>query len=132
MTFRIEQLPDEPIIMVSVSSEFSVARDMEHSEDELRTLLDGMSEPVFLIAEAQKISSGGVDNLVAAFNRGARQGKQPLWHHPNLREIVIVSTSGLVKLAAKGVDSPIFGNLKMSVFDTPEEALAYTRSQLAE
>jgi hypothetical protein len=45
--------------------------------------------------------------------------------------VLLVTTSPLVKFAAPGMKKDIFGGVTVKTFDTPEEALEYARSQIA-
>ena len=53
-------------------------------------------------------------------------------HHPHVKELIIVTQAKMEELAAKGLNSDIFGNVPISVFETMEDAVAYARSRLAE
>ena len=63
-----------------------------------------------------------VRRLAAAANMGGR-GEDAIWHHPKIRGVYFVSNSKMVELAAKGMNTPIFANTMIKVFETVEEAL---------
>jgi len=95
-------------------------------------LLDSLDSPVFWIVDLRRANMG-LGQLVTSSNivtRGA-EGERALWHHPMIRETILVSTIGMVKLAAKGLSSDVFGNLSIKAFDALEEALDYARSKMA-
>jgi hypothetical protein len=50
-----------------------------------------------------------------------------LFKHPNIREALLVTQSPVASLAAKGLNSPIFGNARLTIFKTLKEALEYAR-----
>ncbi len=127
--YTVEKLPDEPIILSILFPQYSVARDMPESDNVSRAILDATDHPLFIVADTTQISFTLEDVLLAS-SQGAR-GQTALWHHPMLREFVLVSTHQSIKLAARGLNSQIFGNLAVKVFDTLEEALAYCRKQTA-
>lgn len=68
-----------------------------------------------------------LSSVIAGANMSAR-GDNPIFHHPNTCSISYVTQSGVVALAAKGMDSKVFGHLKINVFGTLEEALAHVRA----
>ena len=73
-----------------------------------------------------------IADTVKAANFGAGTTSiKGVFHHPKLIEFVVITEIGLVELAAKGMGSPMFGNLPVSVFKTKEEALSYVREKLA-
>jgi hypothetical protein len=126
--YTIEVLPDEPILVVSISEGFKIAEHMPHSIGDVRAVLDQAKEPLFYILDVTKLSLS-LDEVIMAASLGAR-GEQPLWHHPMIREMMFVSPSILIKLAAQGLSAPTFGGLNARIFETLDEALAYARAVL--
>lgn len=68
------------------------------------------------------------DDVILGANRGAR-GEQPLSHHANLREMLSVFRSGMIKLAIKGLNTVTFANLNAKALDSLDDALAYAQPQ---
>lgn len=129
MSYKVEALPREPIILVTLSAQSLIMEDMAKSGVEVRALLDQAAEPSFFIMDMSELSVS-LDDVIVGANRGARS-EQPLSHHPNLREMLFVSRSSMIKLAIKGLNTVTFGNLNARVFDSLDDALAYARSQEA-
>ena len=68
--------------------------------------------------------------LVLAANRGAR-GEKPNLHHPlNLGTLIIIKGTPFSRLAAKGMNSNAFGNIKVRLFESREEALDHVRTAI--
>ena len=127
MSYSIEKLPDDPIIITTMFEDFS----MDQSEpflDELIDLFDSLVEPVYLIADVDRYTFSVQDMLVAL--NVAVQGSRAIMHHPNLAGTVVVTSSKMMKLASKGAKSDAFGNIQTEVFETLEEALDHIRSRL--
>jgi len=101
----------------------------EHEEflGELIALFDSQEEPAYLIADVENYTFS-LQDLLIAVNKAARGGAAAILHHPNLAGTITVSTSGLMRLSAKGVKSDTFGNIHAEVFNTIEEALTYVRT----
>ncbi len=129
-TYHTEKLPDEPIILTIMSPQFSIARHMVSSDATTRVILDAAAEPLFLVVDMTEVTLSYSD-LMFAGNQGAK-GEKPLWHHPMLRQMVLVTRSRLLSVGAKALNSPVFGNLDVRAFPTREEALAYCRAQREE
>lgn len=129
-TYRLELLEGEPIILVTIFEDYSIARDMPKSDQEGRALLETFDRPGYFITDITRLKPT-VDDLIQGSNRGAR-GDDPLWKHPLVREMIFVSSSPFIQVAAKGMNTVTFGNLSVQVFKTVEEALVYCRAHLAE
>ena len=125
MSYSIEKLPGEPVILTIMGEDFSME---EHEEflGELIALFDSQPEPVYLIADVENYTFS-LQDLLIAVNKAARGGAAIL-HHPNLAGTLTVSTSKLMRLSAKGVKSDTFGNVHAEIFNTVEEALTYVRT----
>lgn len=127
-TYTIEQLSQEPIYITVMTPEYSVSQDQAHSTAEGRAILDAVDEPVYWIVDIRQLSIS-LDDIISGSNQGAR-GEEPLWHHPMIKEFVFVSGSTLVKLAAKGLNTEVFGNLNLTVCDSVEQAIEMCRAKI--
>jgi hypothetical protein len=125
-----KKLPDEPIVVVTVQQEDNDITDEEVAQSikDRIAFLDSLDEPVFYISDFSSIKIDLAGTILGS-NLAAR-GENPIFHHQNIREIIYVTQSVLSKLAARGMDSEAFGSLKINVFGTVEEALAYARASL--
>jgi hypothetical protein len=128
-TYNLELLPGEPILFIEIGSDYSVYRDFPEVQARGREILNAASQPIYMLFDTRELRMT-FDDLIHGANVSAR-GEDSLFHHPNIARIIVISSSSMIKLAVKGMNNDIFGNLKMNVFDTPEEALAYAREQAA-
>jgi hypothetical protein len=138
--YHVELLSDEPILLLICTKEYSLVDDWPKVDQQCRALMDNANEPLYLITDLTEASLS-LDDLVLGTNVGARghnigtmdqAGEVPAFKHPNLQGLIFVTSKKLVKLALKGMDSLVFGNIQAAVFETLEEALAYTRDRIAE
>lgn len=127
MTYTIEKLPNEPILLQTFNPGFSMIKDGPASIEDATRLLDSLDEPVFFINDMSH-STPSFEEVLHGSNMTARQTQ--LFKHPMIRETIIVTSSSLMTLAVKGMNSATFGNLQMKVTRTLDEALEYTRTQL--
>ncbi len=126
-TYKIEKLPGEPILVHTTFEGWSMADDLPASIDQAMEHLDAADEPLYYISD---LSSGlrlSLQDVILGANWTARGGNA-VFHHPNLREMLVVTDTRLIELAARGLDSEAFGNVPVSVFGTLEEALEYARN----
>jgi hypothetical protein len=126
MPYKMEKLPHEPIIYLTYSPDFSVTRELPQQMEETVVLLDAQPEPVYLIIDVRE-TQFSLDDLIQGANMATRQRKVLL--HPNIEANLVVTNSKLVALTSKGLKSPVFGSIKIEVFETVEEAFAYARSR---
>jgi hypothetical protein len=130
MSYTIEVLPGEPIIFAALSESFSIERDLPVAIGTILELLEGMDGKCFFI-----VDSGGfvpdLHGIVTSASMMAR-GENPVWHHPNIWEVIVVTSVSIVKLGAEGLRHAAFGHLKIQAFSTAEDALDYAREKIAE
>ncbi|MBN1310279.1 MAG: hypothetical protein JXB30_02590 [Anaerolineae bacterium] len=120
----IECLTGEPIVISTLLEEFNFGSDIAEGNKPSFELLDSLEHPVIWIMDMSRAKLN-VERLLS-INLVTR-GERPLWHHPMLRQIVVVSNTRLAQLAAKGLNSEVFGNLSIRVFGTLDEALDFAR-----
>ncbi|MBN1310910.1 MAG: hypothetical protein JXB30_05765 [Anaerolineae bacterium] len=126
LTYAVEKLQDEPIVIVKLLEADELQPSMPTTGADVVAVLDTVSEPVFLILDLGDIKIS-LDHLISSTHRTV--GIDKFLTHPNVREILDVTTNPMLKLAAKGLASKAFGNIKAQIFDTVEDALAYAREQ---
>lgn len=126
MPYSIVKLPDEPVVISTLYADYNNSKEGEASMSDTTVMLDAQAEPVYYVFDVSKYSPS-LDDVLASVNWGGVKCNTPSFSHPNVREPIIVSRSAMVKLAAKGLKSATWGNKSIQVFDTLDEALAYTR-----
>lgn len=127
MQTELRKLPDERIIIRTFGKDYSYARDRRHVLNEDVALLDAQPEPVFHVLDLRELDLS-FDDLLTGTHSATKESR--FFGHPKQFELVVVTTSAFLKLAAKGMSSPIFGSQKVRVFDTVEHALEYARAEL--
>lgn len=123
MSFSIEKHPHKPIIINTVKPDYNMAQDLVPSNEQVRAILDVATEKLYYIIVFQQTLT--LDEIMIGANRVAR-GENSLWHHPNVKQVILVTDSDALRLSARGMASQTFGNLTVPVFGTLEEAFAYT------
>jgi hypothetical protein len=126
--YTVERLPDEPIILHNILADWSVSRDITNSIDECVRLLNAAIEPIYFITIMADDVSISFHDLLVASTQLAR-GSNALMHHRNLKQYIVVTHIGAMKMAVRGLNSEVFGNVSTAAFDTLDEALAYIRAQ---
>lgn len=110
-----------PVFIGTNRPEYSIAKDWAPGVVDMKRVLDAQEKPLFWISDVRELKIS-LEDVVAAANMGGR-GEEPIWHHPNIRGVYFISNSKMVELAARGMNTPMFGNTVVKVFDTVEKAL---------
>ena len=121
-----EKLPNEPIVIMTVTGNVADLSKAEQDRQQLNSLLDAVSEPVFFVLDLSNIQINVADLSQGA--SAAYLGDNPTLKHPNIREILHVSENLALEFAAEGLDSETFGHVKVRRFASLDEALAYARA----
>lgn len=129
MSYKIEKLPNQPVILTTIFSDGQWISDLARSDIEAKRLLEKSREPLFVIVDMSSLVFS-LEEVIMGASRGARN-QRVIGHRANLREMLIVSNSSLVKFASKGLDTPVFGYLNAGIFASVDDALAHVHSQVA-
>lgn len=127
--FNLEFLPDEPILLFTATTDYSIARDLPISNPQVFAMLESVTEPIFYIVDARQLTISIVD--IVQVVSSALRGKTSTFSHPNVRTVVIISTNRTIKMAASGIGAKDHKKeAHMHIVSTMEEALDYCRTQI--
>lgn len=126
--YELRPLPGEPIVVGTLFDGFSYQNDMVPYLDELAVLLDSAPAPFIYINDLRGFSPTLTD-LIEGSNVVSR-GTGALMHHPNFKLLVLVTKNAMIRLAVRGMNSPVFGFVRAEVFETLDEAFDFARSQV--
>lgn len=126
MSYTLKKLPGEPIIIQKLHSDYSLAAEGEQSIADSIALLDAQPEQVYYIVDLTDAHLS-VNDVIQGANLASRQTQ--VLKHPKIRANLFITTSPLVSFAAKGMNSPAFGGIKIEVYSSTDEALAAIRAQ---
>jgi hypothetical protein len=124
MSFTVERLDDQ-ILYITLNTDFRSGAEMVGMLGEVISLLDDCSCATDLIFNVDQ-ATFTLDDIIHATNL-ARRDDISLYRHPKVGKQMVVSTSKIIQMSAKGMNSASFGHLKLPVFATLEEALEYAR-----
>ena len=127
--FTLTLMDNLPVMIAVLEKDFVIAEDWAPGEAEMRQVLDSREEPLFFISDFRELKLN-LDDVIAGANIGSR-GQDPIWQHPKIRGVYLISNLKIVELAVKGLSSPVFGYPKVKAFNTVEKALEDIRSLLA-
>lgn len=126
MPSSLKRVPGEPIIIEKMSADYHLTVEAPYAAPKMLKFLERLNEPVFLVVDISEVKEISVEDLLIGTELAATSDNAVYRHH-NIREVLYVSNNTMIKLAAAGLDSDKFGNIKVTVFDTLEAALQYAR-----
>jgi hypothetical protein len=129
MSFTIEKLPDEPIIICSMSEQFNPLKDYGAFWQRLGEVVKDMEGPIYRITHL-KTDQIQFSDMVLALAAEAKSGMPGSLTDPRIRS-VLVNRSILAQMAVESIKQEQYGQLDTPLFGTLDEALTYVRQQLA-
>jgi len=127
MGFEIAKVGDDPIIVETMHTDFSLKNDLPTSIDQLQVMLDGVDEPHTFIIDATNahLTFGDAIAGMASVTRGSTA----VFKHPNLRQLLVVTSSNLVELTTRAFGQEQYGGVRSETFGSLDEAIEYARAQ---
>ena len=129
MSYDVKEFKGEPIVLVTMNEDFDPAHDTADSIERLTPFFDAQTAPIFYAVDIRSIRFDFGD--VVSMMGMATKGNATFLRHPNIRELVIITSSEMITLGAKALGQSQYGGLNVSVFGSPEEAFGYMREQAA-
>ena len=127
MYFDVKKMPDAPVVIGSWLEGFKFVDHGAQYAKEANAVLDEQTTPVFYIIDMSQLQTISVEGIVEVAHTGANVFTSN-HRHPMNRETILISKKSIVKLAVKGVASSAFGNMKIKLFETLEEAIEYIKN----
>jgi hypothetical protein len=128
MSYHITTFPNEPIILLSVSEDYDIQRDLTYSNKDVIAHLERAPEPVFYVNDLSKLDLD-FESLMYAANYLCL-GETSTYNHPKVRQVLFVGGNEMMLMAAEGIQTETFGSVNARVFGTVDEALAYARERI--
>lgn len=127
--YVVEMHPKLPIMMTRFEAHFVFENDARAYTLEARQTLDAQATPVFYLFDLTRWHIMSFGELMQAAAQAAR-GSNSNFHHPMNRYTLIVTHDPLVSMSAEGMQSDAYGNAKIKVFSSIEDAIAFVKAEL--
>jgi hypothetical protein len=124
---KVEKLPGEPITIYTAPEDADLDN-LPAANRMLTDILDRQSRPVYHIANmlaARPLDLDGLKKLAS----NALLGREALFRHPMIKEVIVVSRDPALVMIAEGLDASIH-SLGIKSFRSLAEALEYARTQI--
>ncbi len=129
MVIRVEKIKDEPIIVYHYPEKLESNQEIRDAVIEGTNLNRNMPDPVIWVIHNTSKLKLDFSTLVSGLATLTMDGPEG-FNDPRLRAAA-VSSSELVKLAARSASQKQYGGWQVAIFDTYEQALAHAREDLA-
>jgi len=127
MYYEIEQRENPPVMIGTWHEGFRAAEHSKAFSHDVRTRWETITTPVFFILDMSHLDTVTFEGLMQIAHLGI-QGHNASLKHPMNRGTIIITKSPIIKAAAKGMGSNVFGNIDVKPFSTVEKALAYVNN----
>jgi len=128
MSYRVERLPDEPILILTAGAEFSIKNDVLASAEEATGLMAEIPEgPIYYVLDTHGLRINFSD-LVSGLWQATRATN--LLKEPRL-QLVAVGSGTLIEMGIKSLSQAQYGGLSVPLFETIDEALTYIRQEIS-
>ena len=122
MSFSVEKVAVDPIIVTTLCEDYRVMDELPACDQAVLDIIETTDEPQFLVVEVCTYFS--MDEMIYALNRQTHP-ETGLWRHPGLRGVAFATSDEAMKMAAKGLNTEAFHYMEIEVFDTVDEAVDY-------
>jgi hypothetical protein len=126
MSYRLERLPDEPIVVLTLLPDFSMRQDIRASSEEAALLIEQVAgDRIYFIYDLRDLRLNFSD-VVTGLGQAAKA--TDMLKNPRIRTI-IVGSGALVEMGVKALSQEQYGGRPAPLFETVEEAIDYARQQ---
>jgi len=105
MPTEFKKLPDEPIVIVTLPTDYNLSVELPKVMPVYMNFLNSATTPVFWIVDARNSPLSG-EEIVRGAELVAR-GEHPLYHHPNIRKVIYVTSNKIMKMAVADMDEAL-------------------------
>ncbi|MGF1506972.1 MAG: hypothetical protein ACFB51_17835 [Anaerolineae bacterium] len=130
MSHTIYQMDELPVLVFEGHEDYDTTTEMESVMGRIMGTLEGLSSPVYHIVDLSRVPPFDFDDTLNGANAAAL-GPNPILHHPMIKKVIYVTDDEFMKIALKGMDSEMFGHVKVMMVDTLDDALAFIRGDKA-
>jgi hypothetical protein len=126
MIMQVTRLPDLPVLLREIGADYKAYGPNSSFYEEDIALLDSESLPIYYVIDLRHFKISVNDMFDAARNTPEQL---QLMRHRNIIQTLLITQNRMMELAARGMNSPMFGNIALKPFPTVEAALDYVRQQ---
>lgn len=130
MSFKFERVPNEPIVIGTLSNPYDPAPDVEGISMALIQVLNETSETIYYVADMSDLNVSFSD-LTMGLAQAFRTPGSP-YANPRLKTLP-VGSAGMIKFGVEAASQQSnYGKQQIKLYASVDEALAIARSEIAE
>ena len=127
MSYKIEVLPDAPILWVTWNEDYAATEDAAPSARDMLKILDGSREPMIAVYDTRLVHSTW-DELTYM---SSQAGLPEINKHPRLLTRILIASDEVAIAVSQHLNTDTFGNRTLHPVATPEEALTLAHELLS-
>jgi hypothetical protein len=127
VSFTIEQVPGQPILLVTCNPDFDLQRDSLEIKRRLADLTAAIPGAVCTIYDVRRFKSSFSDVIMGLTASFTPDDFEADWAR---HQVAVVGAGDLFRLVARSAQQAQFSEFDVEVFDTLEEALTHAHRQL--
>lgn len=126
MSYTIEFRSDISSIVATLPQDFNVEQEYAAFSKKRYELLDQSPTPIYYISIAThaELTMNDIINSAHALTRG----EYAIAKHKNFKAMLIITNDPAIALAGKNMNTDAFGNMRVEIFNSFEEAVAFIKT----
>lgn len=128
MPYKIEKLPNEPVLVFTLWGAFDIQDDQERISAEIVNLVKDIEGPYYIIDDYSGLVNVNLGDMIAVMAEQTKSNLPGSVMDPRAKH-VLVGNNDLIEFAAKSFDQSQYGAFQLQIFTSYDEALAYIHSQ---
>jgi hypothetical protein len=132
VSYTLETLDEGHIILLTLNADFDMAAEMIQSSRETFDLLEAGPDHIVFISDGRELQTNTLNDILQGANAVRSPETKAVMNHPKRLTSLSVTSSKLLQLAVKGLNSATFGFMEVTIFDSMEEVLAEAQRIIAE
>jgi hypothetical protein len=127
MAYTIQQVGNEPIIVVKTTNPFNPEKEVPEQNEKIGKLVQRMTPPVFLIADLSELQISFSDLVLSLAE--VKRSEDGAFNNKNLITLTVGSEE-MVKLSVQAAKQKQYGETNIQIFASVDEAIAHARKQV--
>lgn len=129
MSYQIQQLNDEPIIIITYQEPFDYGKDFDNVKDAIAARVEGIEGKIYEIHDARALQLSFPNLVIALASALLTRGKE--YSHKDRLVTIGVGSGPLFDIATKAAAQKQYGERSVHVKTSLEEAIDFAHQEIA-
>jgi hypothetical protein len=126
MSYKVNLHPELPVVVCELGADFEPRNDIGEIIKDLTRHFDEAKQPIFYINDMSGVRWSFSDVVLGM---GAAAAAGGVMRHKNLREIIVISSSDLVRFGVNALGQAQYGGLRARLVNNIQEGLDYVKAE---